>query len=94
MNTKHKHCLCALMCLLACVQREVHNLIAAQRVSACDSRYIQTPDGYLDRWSDKERSTRYAQSLQMCMFFWLVGRQVWPPATVHGPKAKGAPGLD
>lgn len=44
------------------------NLIALQRVSTCDSRYIQTLDQYLDRLSDNDSSVRYGQLLQCVCF--------------------------
>lgn len=46
-----------------CAKR-ASNLIAVQRVSTCDSRYIQTLDQYLDRLSDNESLGRYGQLLQ------------------------------
>lgn len=46
-----------------------NNLIAVQRVSTCDSRYIQTLDQYLDRLSDNDSSGRYRQLLQyVCLY--------------------------
>lgn len=57
-------------------------------VGACDSRYIQTPDPYLDRLSDKSGHAR----LRLIASNVGVSQRLaaWPPATVHGPKAKGA----
>lgn len=50
-----------------CAKRS-SNLIAVQRVSTCDSRYIQTLDRYLDRLSDNDSSGRYGQLLQYVCF--------------------------
>lgn len=88
-------CLCTTgVCTYAfiglCAKRS-SNLIAARRVSACDSRYIQTHDQYLDRLSDNDSSGRYGQLLQYVCFPGLWGQAAWPPSTVHGPKAKRSP---
>lgn len=50
-----------------CAKRS-SNLITVQRVSTCDSRYIQTLDQYLDRLSDNDSSGRYGQLLQYVCF--------------------------
>lgn len=50
-----------------CAKRSC-NLIAVQRVSTCDSRYIQTLDQYLDRLSDNESSGWYGQLFQCVCF--------------------------
>lgn len=55
------------------------DLIAVQRVSTCDSRYIQTLDQYLDRLSDNDSSGRYGQLLQYVCF----------PGLCAGSLAKG-----
>lgn len=61
-----------------CVQREVSNLIGTWwgeggqggggrvGVGACDSRYIQTPDPYLARLSDKSGRARLRPNVDVC----------------------------
>lgn len=58
---------CTYVFIGLCVKRR-SNLIAVQRVSTCDSRYIQTLDQYLDRLSDNDSSDRYGQLLQYVCF--------------------------
>ncbi len=64
-------CACTVVCTYVfiglCAKRS-SNLIAVQRVSTCDSRYIQTLDQYLDRLSDNDSSGRYGQLLQYVCF--------------------------
>lgn len=64
-------CACTSLCTYVfiglCAKRS-SNLISVQRVSTCDSRYIQTLDQYLDRLSDNDSSGRYGQLLQYVCF--------------------------
>lgn len=58
---------CTYVFIGLCAKRS-SNLITVQRVSTCDSRYIQTLDQYLDRLSDNDSSRRYGQLLQCVCF--------------------------
>lgn len=57
-----------------CAKRS-SNLIAAQRISTCDSRYRQTLDGYLDKLSDSDSLGGYRQLLHyVCFSGWWASR--------------------
>lgn len=84
--------LCATGVFIGLCAKRLSNLIAAQRVSTCDSRDIQTPDQYLDGLSDNDSLGRYGQLPQYVCFSVLWAGSL---ATVmgHGPKAKRSPHL-
>lgn len=85
-------CACAGVCTRVfigpCAKRS-SNLIAVQRVSTCDSRYIQTLDQYLDRLSDNDLRADMDNCFNMYVFLACVHADLGqgPPSTKRGPKA-------